>query len=144
MDEALKRMKEMSMDDKLTSCISHFADEAGKTVPPIIRQEALNPVLKALRDSLKIGQEQESPSAFIAMLVEEMIHIISTSIVAISSEGPERLRRRNAISSTDCLILRRGVEDYILEAVNKNLKNAVLDSHLKFTAFVESQSKAQG
>lgn len=138
---AEKKAQELLSEDKLAStlkaCMHYLLWKLEKNKPPPVAEEELFKKLTLLvRDTLEEGRvEGRNPLSNLGMVIEELTSALAPIIVSLAATAPEVLREASQISEESTVLLRRGVEDSILEMVTLSLKNRVLTKHLHYTEF---------
>ena len=73
------------------------------------------------------------------MMLEETLRTTSKLMVVIASRYPAQLRAIKMITDKHESLLKRAIEDHLHELAVKALKKHMLDSHINFNNFTQSE-----
>lgn len=136
-----RKVQELLSEDKLTStlkaCMHHLLWKLEKNKPsPVAEEELYKKLMLLVKDTLEEGRiEGRNPLSNLGMIIEEFTSALAPIIVSLAATAPEVLREASQISEESIILLRRGVEDSLLEMIMLSLKDKILAEHLRYTEF---------
>ena len=132
--QLLDETKGMSIEELTQLCFEQLGHQAHGNVPIIIKQsfhKALVNVIIAHKPVVN-----QDTATFLMMMLNNIVSMVSKIIVTIATLNPKHLKEIGAISNEDQeMLLRRGMEDRLLEVIIDSLKKHILDSHIEYRQF---------
>ena len=139
-------MEKVSIKDEkfevlVSTCMRHILKEALSTkVPPAIRSEFREALIKVIDVNNK-NIPEKTPNPYIFALIEDLLRLVSRSIVGLSYISPTILQTYGDLSEGQGDILKRELEDQLLAITMGTLKSLILDDHINIIAFYKEQEK---
>jgi len=132
-EEAQKKIREMSIDNLLKTCIFELNREiTTRKETPGLFYEFREHLAEAM-SSVPRPPESETPIPQLSFMVEDFAKGISRLIVSMASVGPYLLRRAGGLPEDQVNLIRRGLEEHLTGLVEQMLRRLVLEDHLEFT-----------
>ena len=137
-----EQIKNMNIDNILKACILSIANEVieAKT-SSILSEEFGEDILKAIIKFQEQLDPSKNPTAPMAGMLEDLIRYIAKMIVAISCINPQRLLVKGVVSKEEENLLRRGIQDHLIELSILMLKKHSLNSHANLDKFLDSKGE---
>ena len=133
-----KIIDNMNAEELAKSCLMHLCMEAEtQKVPSLIRQK----FLLEHQEALKKPAEDTGAIPYFMMMIEELINTTSRIIVTLASLGPSTLASTLTISEAKTLLIRRALEEEILQIVVQGLKKGTVDNHTNYSEFIKQKEK---
>ncbi len=134
-----QNLKDTDPELYLRVCLSHIAQEIKRGNHSLAEEDFRVGLQELLEKSLSNAPIKESPLSYLAMILERFVHTAAKTTVMMASIDPLTFEKTGVLSADQAKLLRRGIEDSIVELVSASLKKYVLDQHLELTEFREGK-----
>ena len=126
----MKEMKQMSFDELVGGCLYTISREIEEAPQPrALIYEFRERMLSGVNMLLDSVDADANPTAMTALLLEEFMRSTAKMLVCLAAIGPSALRSNDVITVEAESLIRRDIEDKLLESVGRGLKQAVLHEH---------------
>ena len=123
-------MKKMSFDEMVGGCLYTISREIEETPQPrALIYEFREGTLSGVNMMLDSVDDGTNPTAMTALLLEEFMRSAAKMLVCLAAIGPSALKSNDVITAETESLIRRDIEDKLLESVGRGLKQAVLNEH---------------
>jgi len=141
-EEELKRIRELPHNILADIKITHILHELDtKRVPQGIRTEVSAAFDRAMKDCSKFSNDVSS-ILYMGLMLETFIRRASSSLVAMAGSSASSLIKAG-ISEEKLDLVKRQIEDTLVEVVTQSLKSDVLRQHVSFTEFISQRGKSR-
>ena len=123
----------------LGACLSHIAQEIERNNHALAEEVFRTDLQGLMERRLSNATAKESPLSYLAMVMEGFVFTVAKITVTMAAIDPLTLEKTGALSADEAKLLRREIEDSIVELVNGSLKKYVLEQHLELTEFKEGK-----
>ncbi|KKM75115.1 hypothetical protein LCGC14_1393410 [marine sediment metagenome] len=128
-------IKDEKFEDLVSACMRHILKEALSTkVPSGIRSEFRENLIKAVDTNCK-NIPKETPNPYVFAVIEDLLRLVSRSIVGLSYINPTILQTYGDLSDAQGDLLKRELEECLLGITVDVLKSLILDDHINIIAF---------
>jgi hypothetical protein len=134
-----QNLNDLDLDLFLKACLSHIAQEIERSNHNLAEEDFRKGLQSLLEEILANAPDKESPLSYLAMILEGFVHVVSKITVTMAAVDPLIFERSGVLPEDQTKLLRRGIEDSIVELVGESLKRYVLDNHLALTKFKEEK-----
>ncbi|KKK73379.1 hypothetical protein LCGC14_2894390 [marine sediment metagenome] len=134
-NQAKEKLQKMPLDEIVMGCIYEINEEIkDRKQTPALFYEFRDHLRKAII-SVPNPSEGGSPIPQLSFMLEDFTQGISRLIVSMSSVTPTILGKTAGLSEDQVSLIRRGVEDYMIDLVEQMLRKLVIDDHINFNNF---------
>ena len=123
----------------LRVCLSHIAQEIKDHNHSLAEEDFRVGLQELLEKNLSNAPTKESPLSYLAMMLEGFVDTVAKITVTMAAIDPLVFEKTGVLSADQAKLLRRGIEDSIVELVSSSLKKYVLGQHLELTEFREEK-----
>ena len=134
-----QNLKDADPELFLRVCLSHIAQEIERSNHSLAEQDFREGLQELLEKMLSNAPAKESPLSYLAMILEGFVYTVAKITVTMAAVDPLTFEKTGVLPEDQTKLLRRGIEDSIVELVGDSLKRYVLDQHLELTKFKEEK-----
>lgn len=139
--KAEKETKDLSDKVLLDACLYSFCRLLREQkLPPMSLDDFRNRLSETMA-SVPPPPKGMSPISQLLPMMEDFIKGVSRIIVAASAVIPETLEEIMNIPEDQVKLLRRGMEEHLIELATSLLKSHVLNDHVSYNEFVPTSRK---
>ena len=130
-----EKIQRIPLDTIVEGCIFHFNKEVmNRKQTPALFYEFREHLAEAIR-SVPPPPKGETSIAQMSFMLEDFIRGVSRIIVSISSIAPTVWGREAGLSEDQTNLVRRGMEEHLLNLTEQMLRKHILNDHIEFNNF---------